>query len=208
MGQVKIIDARVAGAAPRYVTGPKKGKRRAYQALRELDDIDAVGLHHLGPHIGLTPKPGQTVEERAVWRALRQPYAVWCQPGLVVLAWDFRVVTWHGHGLNKRSVGLVVAGNFPALEAQRGDTHDDPAPYGPALAEGLALIRRELPRVRLLFTHSQAARKPHDPGEMIARMALAAGQAMNPPLLPVPGFTMGNGRAWAPEWSRPLEVAP
>lgn len=205
---VQIIDARVAGAAPYYVTGPKKGERRAYRTPRPLDDIDAVGLHHLGPHIGLTPKPGQTAEERAVWRALRQPYAVWCQPGLVVLAWDFRVVTWHGHGMNRRSVGLVAAGNFPALEADRLPKHDDPAPYREALAVALDYIRREVPRARLLLTHSQSARKPADPGEMIARMATAAGQAMQPPLLPVPAFTIGNGRPWAPEWSRPLEVTP
>ena len=202
---VRVIDARVAGAAPRFVTGVKKGNRRAYLSPRPLAAIDAVGLHHLGPNIGATPKPGQTVEERAVWRALRQAYHVWAQPGLVVLVWPLEVVTWHGHGLNRRSAGLVAAGNFPALEADRQPEHDDARGYHEAVAEGLAFIRRELPQVRLLLTHSQSAAKPADPGEMIARMATAAGQAMTPPLLPVPGFVIGNGRPWAPEWSRPFD---
>ncbi len=122
----------------------------------------------------------------------------------MVLAWDFRVVTWHGNGLNRRSVGVVVAGNFPALELDRAELHDDAEPFGPALAVALGIVRAELLHVRLLLTHSQAARKPADPGEMIARMATAAGQAMHPPLLPVPGFTIGNGRPWPPAWSRPL----
>lgn len=208
MGQVQIIDARVAGAAPRFVTGPKKGKRRAYLAPRPLAEVDAVGLHHLGPNIGLTPKAGQTAEERAVWRALRQPYHVWAEPGRVVLAWPFEVVTWHGNGLNHRSVGLVAAGNFPVLEADRLPTHDDARAYREAIAKALAFIHHELPQVRLLLTHSQAARKPADPGEMIARMALAAGQTMLPPMIPVPGFTIGKGRPWPPEWSRPLAVNP
>lgn len=203
---VRVIDARAAGAAPSFVTGPKKGKPRAYRTPRALDDIDSVGLHHLGPNIGTTPKPGQTVDERAVWRALRQPYHIFCQPGLVVLAWHPEVVTWHGHGLNRRSVGLVAAGNFPATEAERQTKHDSTLGFLEALATALDFVRSELPHVRLLLTHSQSACKPADPGEMIVRMATAAGLAMNPPLVPVPGFKTGAGSPWVPAWSLPLET--
>ena len=146
---VEIIDARVAGEAPRYVTGPKRGQLRAYRAPRQLSSIDSIGLHHLGPGLSAEPKPGQTVAERAVWRAKRQPYHVWVQPDLVVLALHFSVVSWHGNALNRRSVGLVVAGNFPSLEAKRELHHDDPRDYAEALAVALGIVRAEPQRHRI-----------------------------------------------------------
>lgn len=202
---VEIVDARIAGSWPRFVTGPKRGQRRAYRTTRPMSAIDSIGLHHLGPGLSAEPEPGQTVVERAVWRAKRQPYPVWVQPGLVVLAWPFSVVTWHGNALNRRSVGLVVAGNFPSLEAKREPHHDDPALYAEALAAALGVIRLELPHVRLLLTHSQAANKPADPGEGVARIATAAGAAMLPPLTPVPGFHVGTGQPWPHPWRLPLD---
>lgn len=202
---VEIIDARVAGEAPRYVTGPKRGQLRAYRAPRQLSSIDSIGLHHLGPGLSAEPKPGQTVAERAVWRAKRQPYHVWVQPDLVVLALHFSVVSWHGNALNRRSVGLVVAGNFPSLEAKRELHHDDPRDYAEALAVALGIVRAELPHVRLLLSHSQAANKPADPGELVARIATAAGAAMLPPLTPVPGFHIGTGQGWPHPWRLPLD---
>lgn len=202
---VEVIDARVAGDAPRYVTGPKRGQRRAYRTPRRLPSIDAIGLHHLGPGLSSEPEPGQTVVARAVWRAKRQPYHVWVQPGLVVLVWPFSVVSWHGNGLNRRSVGIVAAGNFPSLEAKREAHHDDPRDYAEALAVALGIVRAELPHVRLLLTHSQAANKPADPGELVARIATAAGAAMLPPLTPVPGFHVGTGQPWPHPWRLPLD---
>lgn len=201
---VEIVDARVTGSSPRYVMGPKRGQRRAYRTPRPLSSIDSIGLHHLGPGLSTEPGPGQTVAERAVWRAKRQPYHVWVQPGLVVLVWPFSVITWHGNALNRRSVGLVAAGNFPSLEAKREPHHDDPSDYAEALAAALGVIRLELPHLRLLLTHSQAANKPADPGESIARIATAAGAAMLPALSPAPGFSIGNGKPWPHEWRRPL----
>ena len=194
---VEVIDARVASEAPRYVTGLKRGQRRAYRAPRRLPSIDSIGLHHLGPGLSAEPEPGQTLAERAVWRARRQPYHVWVQPGLVVLAWPFSVVTWHGNALNRRSVGLVVAGNFPSLEAKREPHHDDPRDYAEALAVALGIVRAELLHVRLLLTHSQAANKPADPGELVARIATAAGAAMLPVRLigRTPEFGSGNPRS-------------
>jgi len=202
---VEVIDARAAGSAPRYVTGPKRGQLRAYRTPRRLSSIDSIGLHHLGPGLSADPRPGQTMADRAVWRAKRQPYHVWCQPGLVVLAWGFERVTWHGNALNRRSVGLVAAGNFPALEAKREAHHDDPSAYAEALAVALDIVRAELPQLRLLLTHSQAARKPADPGEGIARIATAAGAALLPPLTPAPDFHVGNGSPWPSSWRLPLD---
>ena len=62
---VEVIDARVASEAPRYVTGLKRGQRRAYRAPRRLPSIDSIGLHHLGPGLSAEPEPGQTLAERA-----------------------------------------------------------------------------------------------------------------------------------------------
>lgn len=201
---VQVIDARIPGALPRYVTGPKQGRLRAYETPRDLDHIDAIGLHHLGPNIGLRPKPGQSVPERAVWRALRQPYHVWAQPGLVVLAWPFEAVTWHGGGLNRRSVGVVCAGCFPSTEAKRTPEHDRAEDYAEALAVALGIIRREVPSIDRILTHSQTSAKPADPGEMIARIAVRAGAAMSPPLLPRPDFAVDSGRPWVAQWRAPL----
>jgi hypothetical protein len=199
---VTVIDLRKRGTYPRYETGAKKGKRRAYRTLRSPDTIDAVCVHHLGPHAGAAPRKGQgeTILDRAVWRALRQPYTVWCQPGIVVLVWPFERVTWHGNGFNRRSLGLVVAGNFPALEADREDRHDDPQPCASSVRVALGILHAEVPSVRLLLTHSQAARKPADPGEAVAKIITAAGAALVPPLLPAPELVIGNGRPWAAEW--------
>lgn len=208
MKGVEVIDAREAGSAPRYVTGSKRGKLRAYLSLRTASQIDAVALHHLGPHLSSEPKPGQTMAERAVWRAKRQPYSIWCQPGLVVLVWPFERVTWHGGLFNRRSVGLVVAGNFPALEAKRQPHHDDPRDYAEALAVALGIVRAELPHARLLLTHSQATRKPACPGELVARLATTAGAVLLPPLTPAPDFHVGTGQPWPSPWRLPLDHQP
>lgn len=201
---VQVLDLRTPGALPRYVTGSKKGQLRAYETPRDLAYIDAVGVHHLGPNIGLTCKPGQSVAERAAWRALRQPYHVWAQPGLVVLAWPFEAVTWHGGGLNRRSVGLVAAGCFPSTEAKRLPHHDRAEDYAEALAVALEIIVREVPIVDRILTHSQTSAKPADPGEMVARIVTRAGRSMSPPLHPRPDFAVGTGRPWPPSWRVPL----
>lgn len=201
---VKILDIRKRYTAPVFWTKARLGQARAYRRLRPLTDIDAFGLHHLGPHASADPKPGETVEDRAVWRARRQPYHIWVQPDLVVLAWPFECVTWHGNALNHRSIGIVVAGNFPSLEAHRAEQHDAPAPYAAALAAAFEAARLELPQVRLLLTHSQVANKPADPGEAIARIATNAGAAMTPPITCVPGYSAGTGRPWPDEWRKPL----
>jgi len=199
---VEIHDARVAGTFPVYPPKHRKaGKRRAWRAARALTRIDAFGIHHLGPTpLTFDPKPGQTVLERAVWRAKRLPYHVWVQPGLVVLAWPFEVNTWHGNTMNGRTVGIVVAGNFPSLESRRRPHHDDPADYAEAITATLQYLRGELPHVRLLLTHSQYANKPADPGEGVAKLITAAGRDMLPPLTPVPGLVVGTGAPWPHEW--------
>ena len=198
---VEIHDARVAGTFPVYPPKHRKaGRARAYRQQRTREQLDAYGFHHLGPHLSADPKPGQTVLGRAVWRAKRQPYHVWVQPGLVVLAWPFECITWHGNGLNGRALGIVVAGNFPGLEAYRRPHHDDPADYAEAIAATLQYLRGELPHVRLLLTHSQYANKPADPGEGVAKLITAAGRAMLPPLTPVPSLAVGTGAPWPHEW--------
>lgn len=204
---VTVIDLRKPGAYPRYMSGPKVGERRAYRTLRSRGSIYAACWHHLGPHASAEPRKGQgeTALDRAVWRALRQPYHVWCQPGIMVLVWPFERVTWHGNGFNRRSIGCVAAGHFPALEEKRGPKHDNAQPYESAIRVALGLLREEVPSMRLLLTHSQSAAKPADPGEAVAHLITAAGRALMPPMIPAPRLAIGNGRVWVDEWSLPLE---
>ena len=81
----------------------------------------------------------------------------------------------------------------------------NPRDHAEAIAAALGIVRAELPHVRLAFTHSQAANKPADPGELVARIVTAAGAAMLPPLTPIPGYHVGAGQPWPHPWRLPLD---
>lgn len=199
---IEFVDVRVPGRLPTFKTGKKKGKVRAYRGRRDPHEIDRVCVHHLGPHLSAEPKRGQTRIERAVQRARAQPYQVWAQPDIVVMAWDLLVATWHGNGANRTSVGLVVAGRFSALaEDFDPKIHDVAEEYAEALDAALARLVAELPSLRYVVTHSQYARKPADPGELIARAAARSGEALG--LRTLPDLSVGTGKPWPPEWRRP-----
>lgn len=199
---VQIIDVRVPGRLPTYTTGSKKGKVRAYRGRRDPGDIDRLCVHHLGPHLSAEPRARQTYEERAVQRARAQPYHVWVQPGIIVLMWDFLVATWHGNGTNRRSVGLVVAGRFPALaDCYDPKVHDRAEDYIESLDAAMARVAAELPGIRLVVTHSQYSAKPADPGESIARAAARIGGALG--LNTAPDLSAGTGSPWPAQWRRP-----
>ena len=210
LGGVILADARALGGFP-----VKKGARYAYPEPRDLDSVDAVGAHHWGPPApSLVPRGTETMVDAAVRRSRSVAYHVslWAPEGLpsiVVLAWPLTMVTWHGNGLNRRSVGLAFAGNFPALEAERAPGHSDPLDFAAALRVALEALLPELPMLRFLLTHSQAANKPADPGELAARLLAAEGGRLG--LSPLPDWTAPRptkksprGAPWPAEWRRPL----
>lgn len=207
MAAVQLIDVRSRGGYP-----VKHGERYAYRALRKLERIDAIGMHHWGPPSpSLVPLAGETVAEAAIRRARSVAYHVTCWREFVIVAWDFRLVTWHGNGLNRRSIGLSLAGNFPALEAERLPHHDDPLDFAESLTVALDFIAAEQPSVKYLLTHSQAANKPADPGELAARLATTICSGLPQPIVPLPDWiaprpkpTSPRGAPWPAEWRAPL----
>ena len=215
MGGVILADARGLGGVPRYVRGPNEGKARAYQRRRKMSRIVGVGGHHWGPPSpSLVPRSGESMVDAAVRRSLSTVYhvSVWAPHGLpcvVVLAWPFDLVTWHGNGLNYPTIGLALAGNFPALEAERHPAQDDPLDFMPGIRVALELIKREVPNAARLYTHSQAAPKPADPGELAARLLAAEGArvgiAADPDwTAPRPKPTSPKGQPWPAEWRVPF----
>lgn len=213
-GDVIVADARGLGGAP---LNRATGKPRAYRARRPLARVTAIGAHHWGPPSpSLVLLQGESVVDAAVRRSRSTVYHVdvWASrglPNIVVFAWPFDLVTWHGNALNRFSVGLALAGHFPALESKRLAAHDDPLDFMPGARVALELIKREVPGVRLLLTHSQAAAKPADPGELAVRLLATEGArvgiATDPDwTAPLSKPTSPKGQPWPAEWRVPLRA--
>lgn len=193
-----ILDARGRKPFPVYLRdipskGIKKGARRAYRTRRAIDSIDALGFHHWGARVSTKPLKGETVADALIRRALQVPYHVSIFREGFVVAWPFDLVTWHGGALNRRSIGVGVAGLFSL--AGRDEGTDDPAEFYPALDAFLAWAAEHVPKARLLLTHSQVESKPSDPGEGIARRLHTAPEHMT-----MPGYFLKPGAPWPPSW--------
>lgn len=192
----KLIDVRSRGGYP-----IKHGERYAYKPLRKLTRPDAIGLHHWGPPSpSLVPYSGETIEQAAIRRSRSVAYHITCWRDFCVVAWDFRLVTWHGNGLNYRSIGVALAGNFPAFEAAREPHHDDPRDFLESLTLAIEFVASNAPSVEYLLTHSQTAIKPADPGELAARLATHVCAAQPRPIVPLPDWTAGKGSPWPEAW--------
>lgn len=196
---IPIVDARSLGGFP---TKKKDGKvvRYAYRDRRSIHGIDSIGWHHWGAHVDIRPRSGETYEDAATRRARRTTYHITIFSDLVVLAWPFDLVTWHGGALNKRSIGVAIAGRFSALERDRSEIHDDPLDFCAAIEATMRLLRSEVPSLRYNLTHSQVSAKPADPGELTARIVTHVGKLLKPSIVSLPSYCAGSGSAWAPEW--------
>lgn len=203
---VKLLDARELGGAPMR----DDGRRRCYRRRRPLDAITQVCVHHWGVRVGLGRRRGETREAAAIRRARSTVYHVDVFRDMVVVAWPFDLVTWHGNGFNATSVGLAIAGRFPSFEAVRGPEHDDPLDFLDAIEVALNFLDSELPGLRHVVTHSQAAPKPSDPGELAARLAVQIGRTLPRPLTPRPDLVLGDGArrgaAWPECWRQPVSL--
>lgn len=186
-----IIDIRSRGLVPHYPRWHKKaGELRASRARRPVDKIRAQAWHHTG-----TSVRGRDSDQEAIKRALTLPYHVVVFRRCVVAAYDFSIRTYHGGKHLNHAIGVAVAGRFN-VDASK-DT-DRIADFEESIATALDWLAAEVPGASLLLTHSQTARKPHDPGESIAR--ILAGRC---DYSTDPDYTAGSGRPWPAAWRVP-----
>jgi len=166
---IEPLDLRVEGAQKLAARERQTGKKFKRDAPRPLSDIDSVVLHQMGFSRGPDP---------AKYLGVPAHYVV-MPDGVVAQLHDWETYLYTSNALNRRSIGVEIAGNF----ANEDGKWWNPERFGrdKPTAEQLAAIRgllryidRELQeqkgKLRGVYAHRQSsAAKRNDPGPEVWR---------------------------------------
>lgn len=174
LGDVPLFDLRHEQTDPH----PKGKEGKDGKTLRRLPTaIDSIMLHQTGTGL-FGPVHGQTGELGVARRALGVAcHAMAFQAGFVVWPCDPIWYIEHGNGLNVRSLGLEVEGNFPGLIGRK-PLHGKPTELTEvtvaAARAGVKLLveegrKRGCP-IKYIYAHRQTdSWRRADPGEELWR---------------------------------------
>jgi len=178
----QVVDLTAEAANVTYKRGSVAGQRKR-DRKRSMADVVGITLHNWG-----VKDVGRAAHKKGTYHLSIH------NDGTVYLVHPFDTYLYHGHGLNRSTVGISL-GDIP------GATLTAPQREGlrKALSYAVAEIRRQGGRADFLYAHRQSSRdRGADPGAAVWLEAVSYGWGLG--LRPDPQRTWGSGKPIPAQW--------
>lgn len=208
-----VVDLREACEEPH----PKARTVAGMTVRRPADSVDAIMIHQTAVEFGLAPYQLQAAAGDRRVALARRAQRVACHAlafcdGFVCLPAPLRWYIHHGNGLNARSLGLEIEGNYPGVlggTTVNGKTATEVTETVVVAARhALRLLvengRNEGCPIQFIYAHRQTSNtRRADPGEALWRSVVLEYAVPVLGLKTQPARTWGTGlpipRAWDPD---------
>lgn len=183
---VEVIDVQAKAANAHYKSGTKK--RRSFT---DWEKVTGITLHQVGVRkVGRKAYPGMTAHLGVH------------HDGTIYVIHPLNTLLWHGHGFNRDTVSIEVAGLF-------GINTPLPPAQANGLRQAIRMIQQEVARqggrISFIYAHRQSsAGRALDPQKAIWQQG-AIWAEQNLGINTVPFHTRGTGKPITAKWDPRLE---